>query len=208
MEHRIMVLDTEAVSLEGPVYDVGYTITTKAGKILTARTWLVEEVFTNPRKMMGAYFAAKFFTHYAYMLQAGRISLIPWMEIVAEMQSDVEYFGVTGITAYNFQFDRKVMRATHRLHGDGSMFMPPMRQLCLWKWLKATKLSTQTYKNWCRENGYMTRNHRPKTTAELAYRYISGEHNYQEPHTALGDALMETELLVRQFRSKQRIPWL
>jgi hypothetical protein len=54
MEHRIMVLDTEAVSLEGPVYDVGYTITTKAGKILTARTWLVEEVFTNPRKMMGA----------------------------------------------------------------------------------------------------------------------------------------------------------
>ena len=51
----ILVLDTETVGLEGHVYDVGYAITNKRGDIALERNWLVEENFTNPKKMMGAF---------------------------------------------------------------------------------------------------------------------------------------------------------
>ena len=48
----IMVLDTETVGLEGHVYDVGYCLTNKRGDILAERNWLVEENFTNAKRMM------------------------------------------------------------------------------------------------------------------------------------------------------------
>ena len=52
----ILVLDTECCDLAGNVYDVGYTIADRKGVILTRKNWLVEEVFTDPDKMMRAGF--------------------------------------------------------------------------------------------------------------------------------------------------------
>ena len=78
----IATLDTETVGLEGHVYDIGYVIHNKRGEIALERNWLVEENFTNPKKMMGAFYAGKHFTHYARMLQDGEIRLTPWAEIV------------------------------------------------------------------------------------------------------------------------------
>jgi hypothetical protein len=74
----IMVLDTETCDLKGHVYDVGYTITNRRGLIRQNRNWLVEEIFTDATKMMGAFYARKLFTHYAPMLQAGEIEITPW----------------------------------------------------------------------------------------------------------------------------------
>ena len=81
-------LDTETVGLEGHVYDIGYCIHDKRGNIALERNWLVEENFTNPKKMMGAFYAGKHFTHYARMLQDGLIRLTPWAEIVGIMRAD------------------------------------------------------------------------------------------------------------------------
>ena len=75
----IMVLDTETCDLSGPVYDVGFTICNRKGEIAYRWNALVAEVFTNPDVMTGAYFAKKVFTHYAPMLDAGSISLMPWV---------------------------------------------------------------------------------------------------------------------------------
>ena len=71
MKNVILVIDTETVGLEGHVYDMGWVITNKRGEILAERNWLVLENFTNPQRMMGAFYAGKTFTHYAPMLQAG-----------------------------------------------------------------------------------------------------------------------------------------
>ena len=82
MKNVFLVLDTETVGLEGHVYDVGYTICDKRGNVFCERNWLVLENFTNPARMMGAFYAGKTFTHYAPMLDAGEISMAPWADIV------------------------------------------------------------------------------------------------------------------------------
>ena len=109
----ILVLDTETVGLEGHVYDVGYAITNKRGDIALERNWLVEENFTDPKKMMGAFYAGKHFTHYARMLQDGDIRLTPWAEIVGTLRADMLTHGVDIIAAYNAGFDFRVLRQTH-----------------------------------------------------------------------------------------------
>ena len=63
------------------------------------------------------------------------------------------------------------------------------------------------YKEWCYENGYLTKNGRVRATAEILYRYISGEENFNEEHTGLADVLIEKEIFthcMRQHKSMRK----
>lgn len=202
----IMVLDTECCDLAGNVYDVGYTIADRKGTILIRKNWLVEEVFTDPDKMMGAFYAKKLFSHYVPMLDAGTIGLAPWSKIVAEMQIDVDAFGVNVLAAYNLGFDRRVMRQTNERFGLGPI-LPPMQMLDIWQFACETKLSQARYKEIARELGWVSAAGNIKTGAEYAYRFCSGDHGFIEDHTALSDAVIETKIMADCFATKRKIPY-
>ena len=151
----ILTLDTECCDLSGNVYDVGYTIHNRKGEIFTTYNALAEEIFTDAEKMTGAFYAKKLFTHYAPMLDAGTISLKPWAEIVAQMQAHVEEYRVNVLAAYNLGFDRRVMRQTNARLGNGPI-LPKMDMLDIWQFACETKLSSATYKQIARCNGWVS----------------------------------------------------
>lgn len=202
----ILVLDTECCDLAGNVYDVGYTIADRKGTILTRKNWLVEEVFTDPDKMMGAFYAKKLFSHYAPMLDAGTIGLAPWSKIVSEMQTDVDAFGVNVLAAYNLGFDRRVMRQTNERFGLGPI-LPPMDQLDIWQFACETKLSQARYKEIARSLGWVSAAGNIRTGAEYAYRFCSGDFGFIEDHTALSDAVIETKILADCYACKKSVPY-
>ena len=202
----ILVLDTECCDLAGNVYDVGYTIADRKGTILTRKNWLVEEVFTDPDKMMGAFYAKKLFSHYAPMLDAGTIGLAPWSKIVSEMQIDVDAFGVNVLAAYNLGFDRRVMRQTNKRFGLGPI-LPAMDMLDIWQFACETKLSQARYKEIARELGWVSAAGNIRTGAEYAYRFCSGDFGFIEDHTALSDAVIETKILADCYACKKSVPY-
>jgi hypothetical protein len=207
----IMVLDTETCGNfdKGFVYDLGYVICDKKGNVLAENNWLVREIFTSASEMMGAFFAAKFFTHYAQALQDGAIRLTSWAEITEAINRDIDLYQVNMLTAYNLQFDLTVMRNTQKRLGTKSrMLKRRIRKFCLLKFAKQTRLNGPLYKKWAFDNGYVTPTGLAQVKAEIAYRYISGQWDYKEPHTALGDARMEAEMLAACFRSKRKIPFI
>ncbi|MCH1550697.1 MAG: hypothetical protein L7T19_06000 [Pseudomonadales bacterium] len=204
----ILVLDTETVGLEGHVYDVGYTITNKRGEILAERTWLVEENFTNPKKMMGAFYAGKHFTHYARMLQDGEIRLTAWADIVAALRADMAAFSVDIIAAYNAGFDFRVIAQTHADLGfSGAIIESPVQVLDIWQFACETKLQQKQYANIARALGWVSPAGNIKTGAEFAYRFVCGDHSFIEDHTALSDALIETAILAECYRQKKAVPY-
>ena len=204
----IMVLDTETCDLSGSVYDVGYTITNKKGDILATRNWLVKEIFTDAQRMMGAFYAKKMFTHYAPMLDDGLVKLKDWDYIVSMIRADVKAFGVNIISAYNAGFDLRVMRNTNALLGDGSPILPKgLKVLDIWQFACETKLSQKAYKKLARARGWVSPKGNIKTGAEFCYRYTSGNHDFIEDHTALSDAIIETQILACCFAQKAKIPY-
>ena len=205
-QKTIMVLDTETCDLAGNVYDVGYTIANRKGEIVTQYNALVSEIFTDASKMMGAFYAKKLFTHYAPMLDAGTIRLQSWADIVAQMQNDAETFGVNVLAAYNLGFDRRVMRQTNALLGNGPI-LPKIEMLDIWQFACETKLSTATYKQIARCNGWVSDKGNIRTGAEYAYRFCSGDFGFIEDHTALSDAIIETDILTACYASKKRVPY-
>jgi DNA polymerase III epsilon subunit-like protein len=204
----IATIDTETVGLEGHVYDIAWCIHNKRGDIRIERNFLVEENFTDPAKMMGAFYAGKHFTHYARMLQDGEVRLTPWAEIVATMRADFLVHGVNVVAAYNAGFDFRVLAQTHReLAGGGKMLTDAVKVLDIWQFACETKLSQKAYANIARAMGWVSPAGNIKTGAEFAHRYCSGDHSFIEDHTALSDARIEVEILAECFRQKKRVPY-
>lgn len=205
---KAAVMDTETADLTGAVYDVGYTICDKKGEIFCERNWLVKEIFTDAKIMMGAFYAKKLFTHYAPMLERGEITLKPWLEIVEQMNADFEEHGVNVVCAYNAGFDFRVMKNTHEMLGySGKVLGKAYKTLDIWQFACETKLSQKQYKNIARENGWVSTKGNIKTGAEFAYRFITRDYQFIEDHTALSDARIETAILAECFKMKKRVPY-
>jgi len=195
---KLLTLDTETVGLEGHVYDVGYIIHDKRGNIALERNWLVEENFTDPKKMMGAFYAGKHFTHYARMLQDG----------VEQLNADIEAHSVDVIAAYNAGFDFRVMAQTHvDLGYDGKVLNSSLEILDIWQFACETKLSQKSYATIARAMGWVSPAGNIKTGAEFAHRYCSGDHSFIEDHTALSDARIEVAILAQCYAQKKRVPY-
>ena len=208
MKQVIMTLDTETADLTGNVYDIAFVVHTKDGTILETYNALVDEIFTDAKKMMGAFYASKLFTHYSKMLADSRIGFASWGSIVAEIQRAINEHGVTTIAAYNLGFDRRVMRNTHRALGyDGAICPSGLQQLDIWQFACETKLSQATYKKLALDSGWVSSAGNIKTGAEYAYRFCSGDFGFIEDHTALSDALIEVEILAACFATKKKIPY-
>lgn len=204
----ILVIDTETVGLEGNVYDMGWIITDKTGAIVAERNWLVQENFTNPERMMSAFYAGKTFTHYAPMLQAGTITMRPWAEILGALRADLLCYGVQTVAAYNAGFDLRVIPQTHEdLTGAEFVEFDGLEILDIWQFACETKLSQKGYARIARELGWVSPAGNIKTGAEFAYRFVCGDYSFIEDHTALSDARIETAILAECFRQKKRVPY-
>ena len=64
---------------------------------------------------------------------------------------------------------------------------------------------TPTYKEFCFENGFVTKHKtpRPQVKAETLYRYITQNIDFIESHTALKDVMIEKEIFAYCFRKHQ-----
>lgn len=208
MKRNILVIDTETADLSGSVYDIGYTITNKKGAIFLERNWLVREIFLNARKMMGAFYAEKFFTHYAPALEMGKIKLTPWADIVATLRQDMIEHNINTLAAYNLPFDKRVLTATHKMLGGEDKLLPHSVDLLdIWQFACETKLNSRLYKDTAKMQGWITEAGNLRTGAEYAFRFCRGDWGFIESHTALDDAKIETEILAACFATHKKIPY-
>jgi len=203
-----MVIDTETADLSGNIYDIGWVICDKNGNIFAEYNALVTEVFTDSKKMMGAYYAHKLFTHYAPMLDQQAIHLERWENIVAIMNAHIEQYAVTTICAYNAAFDFRVIGNTHKNLGfSGKALNASVKTLDIWRFACETKLQQKAYKKIAKKLGWVSKAGNINSGAEYAYRFCSGEFGFIEDHTALSDARIEAQILAACFRTKKSIPY-
>jgi len=204
----ILTLDTETADLSGNVYDLGYIIHDRAGNELTRFHALVEEIFTQPKIMMGAFYAKKLFSHYAPMLDRGDIKMQSWQFIIDRLRSDIAEYNVSTIAAYNIGFDMRAVNNTHKaLTGETRVLKSPCKILDIWQFACEAKLNNRNYKKIAESLGWISPAGNIKTGAEFAYRFCSGDHGFIEDHTALSDCQIEVEILRQCFATKKKIPY-
>ena len=204
-----LTLDTETVGLPplNLVYDLGYTIHNKAGVIVARRNWLIEDIITDGRAMMGAFYAKKIFSFYIPALDAQTVRLAKWVDVVEMLAADIIDYDVDVVTAYNARFDVGALRATALKMQTGKILPRKVDLLCIWQFACETVLKSPSYHRAAAQHGWISEAQNVRTTAEHTYKYITGQPDFVEGHTALSDAEIETEILAHCFRQKKKIPY-
>ena len=222
-EKRFMVADTESTGLGSKafVFDFGYVISNRKGKIFQERNFLIKEVITNPKIMLGALYnkewrammGGKLFSIYIPELNAGTMNLTKWRDALDVMREDINTYGVDVFSAYNLPFDLGAMNKTHNLVTEKNLDFSRLDKLCLWEFASITVLRSRLFHDTCRrlndpaKNDWITPANNVRTTAEKTYAFLSGQFDFVESHTALHDAQIETEILHRLLAKKTPIPY-
>lgn len=218
---KFIILDSETVGLADRafIYDVAYIIATRK-RIILERNFIIREIITSPKKMLGAFynedwrehFAGKIFSHYIPRLADGTLKIYSWRDFTAQMREDMHTHDVQVFTAYNLAFDTGALSKTQQAICDGGKILDSGPTLLdLWLFACVAVCDTNLYHDiaWSqgKERGWITPSNNVRTTAEKVYAFLSGDLNFIEAHTAIADARIETEILQRLLARKQTIPY-
>lgn len=194
----ILMIDTETTNdIDCPiVYDVGYQIFTLADGILCEKSFVNADVFCDAELMASAYFAEKI-PDYWKDITEGKRTLRKWYNIKKELAEDCKRWGVQIACAHNSAFDNRALNTTQRYQttSKNRYFLP--YGIEWWDTLKmARKLlkDNDSYGEFCYENGYLTSRGCRRYTAEVIYKWLSGEQDFTEAHTGLEDVKIERQI--------------
>lgn len=197
---RIMMIDTETTnSLEDPVvYDVGFQVFDLAGNTYESCSMINTEVFNDSALMSTAYYADKI-PKYMEQVLLGQAVMIPWKSIKTTVRDSIVRNNCEIVCAHNARFDNKSLNLTQRYITTSKWryFLP---YGCEWwdtlKMAREILKDDKNYRQFCLDNNYVTSRNINRYTAEVIYRYISGQNDFEEHHTGLEDVKIEKEIFL------------
>lgn len=205
----VMVLDVETANStegkhnDGLVYDIGFTIIDKKGNIYAERSFCIKEIFDWVELMNSAYYANKRPIYYSKLKNKEMEKVTIW-EARTRIRKAIEYFNIKEVYAYNANFDYTTLNNTVRyISGSGCRwFLPYGVEVCdIWH-IACQVLGLQ--KTFQKEN-VRNKNGNLITSAERMFAYMIQDENFEESHTGLEDALIESQILARCLRSHKAI---
>jgi len=196
------MIDGQLDVTNGQVYDLGLMVIDENGKIYDQISMVNEDVFFRmPQSMQEAYFADKI-PQYLEDMRMGRRKIVNSWQMYKTFAEMCKKYDVTAVVAHNAFFDVKVLNSTMRYQTKSRVrwFLPwGMEIIDTLKLAREVFGTDPSYIEWCKENGYMTKHEtpRPRLTAEILYRYITGDNDYIESHTGLEDVTIEKEIFLK-----------
>jgi len=195
-----IVLDTETTnSLDDPfTYDIGWMVVDlETEEVLKSESYAVAEVFLDKELMQSAYFIDKVPSYWEEIKSKDR-KLARLFTIKKSLMADCKAYGVTEIYAHNARFDYLSCNTTQRFLTSSKWryFFPYGTKICdTLKMARATFGKDSDYVSFCKENDFVTKNGQCRFTAEVLYRYLTGDVDFEEVHKGLDDVSIEKEIL-------------
>lgn len=197
-----MTIDTEtANSTEYPLaYDLGLAICDKRGKIYETRSLVIADVYCNERDLMKSAYYAEKLPKYEEALKAGdrkMVSLFTAKRIVHDL---CKKYNVKAIMAHNARFDNRALNTTIRYitKSKSRFFLPygiPLYDTM--KMAKDTICKQKTFVRFVDEYNLRTPTGRIPSNANVLYKYISGNPDFEEEHQGLDDVLIEVQIFAK-----------
>lgn len=196
---KFIVIDTETTnSIDDPiVYDIGFAVVDANGTVYEQHSYVVADVFLDKELMSYAYFADKI-PQYWEDIKSGKRKLRRFKTIKMIFKDICKQYGIKKIYAHNARFDNRSLNLTQRYLTSSKFrwFFPYNTEI-----YDTLKMSRNTLKNiieydqFCWENNYLTKRGCKRYTAEIIYRFITGDNDFEESHTGLEDVMIEKEIL-------------
>ena len=187
------------------VYDLGLAIIDKHGTVYEKESLIISDTYYGMKDLMKSCYYAEKLPRYDEEIEQGVRQVVSYYMAREIVKALMEKYDTNIVIAHNAGFDNRATNNTQRYLTKSKYryFFPYGTEI--WDTLKMandTICKQKTYIAWCERNGYMT-NHskpRPRATAEILYRYISGNEDFVESHTGLEDVMIEKEIFAHCMR--------
>lgn len=192
----VIVLDTETISIDKPFcYNVGWVILDiDAGSIIDQHDYVVEQHWHNTALFSTAYYANKHPLYVAAM-RGKRATMDKWGYIMRDLANDIRKYNAEAVFAFNSPFDDNVIE----YNCEWFKTINPLDNipvLDIRGMVSEFITNTSDYIDFCEEHKLFTEKGHYSTNAENVYRYITNKVDFEEAHTALADALIETDIII------------
>ena len=196
---KILMLDSETTNdIETPLcYDLGFSVVNlDNGKAIEKHSYVVADVFCDKDLMASAFFGDKIPQYWAD-IKAGKRMLRRWSTIRAIVRDLMAQYGIDTVVAHNARFDYSSTATTQRYLtcSKWRYFFPyGTKFVCTLKMSREVFGKDEDYIAFCEKYNYLTKQNKPRLTAEIVYRYLTNDNDFVESHTGLEDVEIETEI--------------
>ena len=191
---NVLIFDTETTDINKCFcYNIGYVIAdTETEDILVKREFVVEQIWHNLPLFSTAYYANKR-EFYIKNMRAKKIKMAKFGYICQAMIRDINYYNVASAYAYNSPFDEKVFN----FNCDWFKCINPFDTIPIYdiRGFVHNSIIDNEYIDFCEKHQLFTDSGNYSTTAETVYKFLTNNVDFIESHTALDDALIETDIL-------------
>lgn len=196
---KLIILDTETTNdIECPlVYDLGFSVIDENGKVYASYSFVNADIFLDDELMSTAFFADKI-PSYWDDIHSGTRTLKTFYNIEKIFRRVCMEWGVNTFVAHNANFDYSALQNTKRyITTSKYRFFFPYGS----RFVDTLKLSQKVlgdnslYRDFCVANNYVTKFNKNRYTAEIIYRFLTGNNIFEEEHTGLADCMIEKEIL-------------
>ena len=192
-----LILDTEtAGTFNSPIcYDVSGVIIDDDGEELEHFAIIINDVFFTSIMDTAAFKDKK--PLYMEDISNRVYSVMTYRQAKVYINSLLFAYNITQILAYNARFDKTALEKTaEHFEGVASFF-----ESSAIEWIDILKMARHTlkvdeYNDWCLEFGFLTKHEKPRSqfTAEVVYRFITKNPEFQELHMGIYDSQIEKEI--------------
>lgn len=199
MTEMILMCDCEtANTLDEPIlYDFGAWLIDSEGKSYEKVNWVVKEAFLNKELMETAYFRDKI-PAYWQDIWAGKRQVKSIWDVYRYLRDVQKRYPNVKFCAHNAAFDVKALRTSLRyLTKSFKRWMIPfnMEIYDTLRMARDTICKDEEYVKFCEVNGFLTDKGKPQATAEVLYRFLTNDLEFNEEHTGLADVEIEAQIL-------------
>lgn len=219
-----IMLDTETANtheIDGKLdmtdvlfYDLGFQVIDSHGRTYGEKfSFVNSDIFYHEAELMKSAYYAKKIPQYLEDIQNGKREVANTYQIRQKIFEVCKKYNCQFVCAHNARFDSRAVNNTQRYTTKSKYryFLP--KNLEWWDTLKMARSvlgQMPTYRRFCEENDYITKNNQLRFTAEIIYRYITKNLDFVESHTGLEDVEIETEILHychRQHKTMKKKLW-
>ena len=195
---KFLVIDTETTnSLDDPIcYDIGFAVINREGHVYETHSYAVADIILDNELMSSAYYAEKI-PAYWEEIKNGNRKLRRFHTIQFIIADIIQQYDIKIVVAHNARFDYKSLNLTQRFITSSRFryFFP--YGIKIWDTLKMSRKvlkENEDYAQFCEDNGYITKNNQKRFTAEILYRFITGDNEFIEKHKGIDDVLIEKDI--------------
>lgn len=176
MKNKYIILDTETKTINGNIfaYSIGFMVVDRYNNIYDSYEFLIQEIIQDYKISLDKY--------------SNKPVIIASIKSIKQLLLElIEDYDIKAIIAHNAPHDKTALYNTL----SGLDIVP---WLCTYRTALKTICRYKTYP-------YKTKTGLPSATAQDLYRYISGEDNFIQTHTALDDCMVCYAIYLKEYRS-------